>query len=98
MLTAWLLGLFALILMLVAYVIISFWPLILILFLLFIIMFAVGIEVHKSSNDTTIVREIGRNDPCPCGSGKKYKKCCGSLDLSRNIDSTNSDSSNIDKW
>ncbi len=27
--------------------------------------------------------EIGRNEPCPCGSGKKYKKCCqiGSLDL-----------------
>ncbi|MBQ3670795.1 MAG: YchJ family protein [Treponema sp.] len=28
----------------------------------------------------TVVREgakIGRNDPCPCGSGKKYKKCCG---------------------
>lgn len=26
----------------------------------------------------TIVKEakIGRNDPCPCGSGKKYKKCC----------------------
>ncbi|MBQ4439522.1 MAG: YchJ family protein [Kiritimatiellae bacterium] len=27
-----------------------------------------------------MVREtprIGRNDPCPCGSGKKYKKCCG---------------------
>lgn len=22
---------------------------------------------------------IGRNDPCPCGSGKKYKRCCGSL-------------------
>lgn len=22
-------------------------------------------------------KEIGRNDPCPCGSGKKYKKCCG---------------------
>jgi uncharacterized protein YecA (UPF0149 family) len=21
-------------------------------------------------------RKIGRNDPCPCGSGKKYKKCC----------------------
>ncbi|MCU9815505.1 SEC-C domain-containing protein [Paraclostridium sp. AKS73] len=21
--------------------------------------------------------EIGRNDECPCGSGKKYKKCCG---------------------
>jgi SEC-C motif-containing protein len=29
---------------------------------------------------STIVRgspKIGRNDPCPCGSGKKYKKCCG---------------------
>ena len=29
---------------------------------------------------TTVKREgekIGRNDPCPCGSGKKYKKCCG---------------------
>ena len=23
--------------------------------------------------------EIGRNDPCPCGSGKKFKKCCGSV-------------------
>jgi preprotein translocase subunit SecA len=22
-------------------------------------------------------KEVGRNDPCPCGSGKKYKKCCG---------------------
>ena len=29
---------------------------------------------------TTIKREgvkVGRNDPCPCGSGKKYKNCCG---------------------
>ena len=25
---------------------------------------------------------IGRNDPCTCGSGKKYKKCCGSATLS----------------
>jgi SEC-C motif-containing protein len=34
---------------------------------------------HKPS--LTVVREepkVGRNDPCPCGSGKKYKKCCGS--------------------
>ena len=23
------------------------------------------------------VKKIGRNDPCPCGSGKKYKQCCG---------------------
>jgi preprotein translocase subunit SecA len=22
-------------------------------------------------------KRVGRNDPCPCGSGKKYKKCCG---------------------
>lgn len=26
------------------------------------------------------VDKIGRNDPCPCGSGKKYKKCCGKND------------------
>ena len=28
---------------------------------------------------TTVVKDkkIGRNDPCPCGSGLKYKKCCG---------------------
>lgn len=26
-------------------------------------------------------RKIGRNEPCPCGSGKKFKKCCGSPDL-----------------
>ncbi|MGO9313821.1 MAG: PBPRA1643 family SWIM/SEC-C metal-binding motif protein [Syntrophobacteraceae bacterium] len=24
-----------------------------------------------------ISEKVGRNDPCPCGSGKKYKKCCG---------------------
>ncbi len=24
-----------------------------------------------------IVKKVGRNEPCPCGSGKKYKKCCG---------------------
>jgi hypothetical protein len=22
------------------------------------------------------MKEVGRNDPCPCGSGKKFKKCC----------------------
>ena len=34
-------------------------------------------RIQKRS--TTIVKgkKIGRNDPCPCGSGKKYKKCCG---------------------
>ena len=24
-----------------------------------------------------VVDKVGRNDPCPCGSGKKFKKCCG---------------------
>ena len=25
----------------------------------------------------TVEKKVGRNEPCPCGSGKKYKKCCG---------------------
>lgn len=24
-----------------------------------------------------MTKKVGRNDPCPCGSGKKYKNCCG---------------------
>ncbi|GAA3408120.1 SEC-C metal-binding domain-containing protein [Paenibacillus hodogayensis] len=28
--------------------------------------------------DFTTRKKVGRNDPCPCGSGKKFKKCCGS--------------------
>jgi len=35
---------------------------------------------HDHGHCHTFVREgpkIGRNDPCPCGSGKKWKKCCG---------------------
>ena len=31
---------------------------------------------YKDSK-TVRVKKIGRNEPCPCGSGKKYKKCCG---------------------
>ena len=34
----------------------------------------------KQKNSGTIHnenRKVGRNDPCPCGSGKKYKQCCG---------------------
>ena len=37
-------------------------------------------EIKKEYKESKIVRnenKIGRNDPCPCGSGKKYKKCCG---------------------
>lgn len=34
---------------------------------------------RKQRLSGTVVKEesVGRNDPCPCGSGKKYKKCCG---------------------
>ncbi len=32
---------------------------------------------HKRSKTVVKEKEPGRNDPCPCGSGKKYKKCCG---------------------
>lgn len=31
----------------------------------------------KKSKTIVKPKEPGRNDPCPCGSGKKYKKCCG---------------------
>lgn len=37
-------------------------------------------EIPDLPKPTTYVREnkkIGRNDPCPCGSGLKYKQCCG---------------------
>jgi uncharacterized protein len=33
-----------------------------------------GIDARMSSAPA---KKVGRNDPCPCGSGKKYKKCCG---------------------
>jgi preprotein translocase subunit SecA len=44
----------------------------------------VKITAQSGSDDGTVKKEPkkadkkpGRNDPCPCGSGKKYKKCCG---------------------
>lgn len=30
--------------------------------------------------------KVGRNDPCPCGSGKKYKKCCMLKDLEQELE------------
>jgi preprotein translocase subunit SecA len=30
-----------------------------------------------ASSDGAATVKVGRNDPCPCGSGKKHKKCCG---------------------
>ncbi len=37
--------------------------------------------IEEENKDVTSMRsdsrvKIGRNDPCPCGSGKKYKRCC----------------------
>jgi SEC-C motif-containing protein len=41
----------------------------------------VGGAWRYSSGDVDVkagqVTQVGRNDPCPCGSGKKFKKCCG---------------------
>ena len=31
---------------------------------------------QKKSGTVIVGKKVGRNDPCPCGSGKKYKKCC----------------------
>jgi SWIM/SEC-C metal-binding protein len=51
--------------------------------------YIIGIEPDEPEDITDLERllnppvpiksgnKIGRNDPCPCGSGKKYKKCCG---------------------
>ncbi len=35
-------------------------------------------EAEMRESDLQPQGKVGRNDPCPCGSGKKYKKCCGS--------------------
>ncbi len=49
----------------------------------------IGVEPDQPENTTDIerlvtpplpatsARSVGRNDPCPCGSGTKFKKCCG---------------------
>ena len=36
-------------------------------------------EITKQykTDSQAVSHKVGRNDPCPCGSGKKYKKCCG---------------------
>ena len=51
--------------------------------------FIIGLEPDKPEDvtdlevllnppeQTKVGKKIGRNEPCPCGSGKKYKKCCG---------------------
>jgi uncharacterized protein YecA (UPF0149 family) len=32
--------------------------------------------IDKRTGRPVVASKISRNDPCPCGSGKKYKKCC----------------------
>lgn len=39
------------------------------------------ITSYKRSKTIVKEKQPGRNDPCPCGSGKKYKKCCGASPL-----------------
>jgi len=38
---------------------------------------ALSTNLRPMRSSTGVVPEVGRNDPCPCGSGKKYKKCHG---------------------
>ena len=35
------------------------------------------LDEKQSETVTNPYRNVGRNDPCPCGSGKKFKVCCG---------------------
>ena len=35
-------------------------------------------QMTRAQMESERAKKVGRNDPCPCGSGKKYKKCCGS--------------------
>ena len=35
------------------------------------------VEIEPDSSKESIKKDIPRNAPCPCGSGKKYKRCCG---------------------
>lgn len=46
----------------------------------------VGDDFRVGGQRVPVTREapkIGRNDPCPCGSGKKFKKCCGAVSPTR---------------
>ena len=42
---------------------------------------------HLLETQRKDVKKIGRNDPCPCGSEKKYKRCCGNIDKTTSLDS-----------
>jgi preprotein translocase subunit SecA len=36
-----------------------------------------GVDGNKKPEPVRVDKKVGRNDPCPCGSGKKYKNCHG---------------------
>jgi preprotein translocase subunit SecA len=38
---------------------------------------AAATEAQAKAKPVRTGPKVGRNDPCPCGSGKKYKQCCG---------------------
>jgi len=38
---------------------------------------AQAVEAQAKARPVRTGPKVGRNDPCPCGSGKKYKNCCG---------------------
>jgi uncharacterized protein YecA (UPF0149 family) len=40
---------------------------------------AAGMQVDAGASAGGAVGKVGRNDPCPCGSGRKYKKCHGKV-------------------
>jgi uncharacterized protein YecA (UPF0149 family) len=37
----------------------------------------IGLDIDAAAHTPVRVEKLGRNEPCRCGSGKKYKKCCG---------------------
>lgn len=39
--------------------------------------FLAELDAAAAELDALKKKKVGRNEPCPCGSGKKYKKCCG---------------------
>jgi hypothetical protein len=40
-----------------------------------------GHAIGDSATHRRIASKVGRNEPCPCGSGKKFKHCCGRVTL-----------------
>ena len=44
-------------------------------------------NIHLSSEEKVplVEKKIARNEPCPCGSGKKYKQCCGKSGPKRGV-------------